>query len=358
MRELYNKILNNINKIDFGSIWNGFDKYDFALYTSTEVCFKDKTIPWDEHFIGCTAIKYDDRYIAIWNVEYDNFKSYNIDIDILSSNIVHEMFHAYQYDNEEKRFPQDLVALDYPNNVYNFCLKYEENKILAKALYEDNLTIKRQLIEKFYSLRISRQQIIGDMRKCEYLLETAEGMAEYVGTMALKQLTEKKYLERVYEYSRYLNDFSPLQLNIRMISYYSGAIFLIAAHDLGINFEHSLSGQSKTIFEIITDGYKCIEIDELQLETDLIEKTINENISYKKETIHKFMQSSDRIATSGDFYICGYDPMNMRKLDNKILCKTFVMLTNQNTNENIRLMGETLLDMQKNSSNKVICYYR
>ncbi len=356
MRELYNKILNNISKIDFERIWTGFNKYDFALYTSKEVYFENKVIPWDERFLGNTAIKYEDRYIAIWNVDYDlNDK---IDIDILSSNMVHEMFHAYQYENEEKRFPQDLLTLDYPNNIENFCLKYEENKTLSKAVLESNLDIKKQLFNKFYSIRRKREEIIGDLCKCEYLSETAEGMAEYVGAMALKQLSKGKYIERINEYSRYLHDFSPLQLNIRRISYYAGAIFLIVAHDLGINFEHLLSGQSKTVFEIVTDSYKCIKIDDIQLETKLIEKAVNENIAHKKELIDKFMQSSDRIATSGTFYICGYDPMNMIKLDNNILCKTFVMLANQNTNEKTRLMGETLLNMQEDSINKVICYYR
>lgn len=99
----------------------------------------------------------------------------------------------------------------------------------------------------------------------------------------------------------------------------------------------------KTVFEIVTDSFKCVKIDDIELETNLIEKAINENIDYKKDLIYKFMQSSDRIATSGDLCICGYDPMNMIKLDNKILCKTFVMLTNQNTNEKLDLWEKLYL---------------
>lgn len=358
MKELYNKILKNLENINFQAIWKGFDKYNFALYNSKEVYFADKIIPWDERFMGNTSIKYEDNYIAIWDIEHDFLNDGNEDIDILTSNLIHEMFHAYQYENKETRFPRDLVTLDYPNNVYNLCLKYEENKILSKAFHESNLIKKRELIEKFYSIRMKRQQIIGDMCKCEHLSETSEGIAEYVGTMALKQLSEKKYIDRMQKYSEYLYNFSPLQLDIRKISYYSGAVFLVAAHDLGINFEHSLSGQEKTVFEIITENFKCVEIDDIQLETELIEKAVNENKAYKKDLIDKFMQSSDRTAAKGDFHISGYDPMNMIKLDNKILCKTFISLTNQNTKEKTIHIGETLLDMQANETNKVICFYR
>lgn len=357
MRELYNKVLDNLEKINFEKLWGGFSGYEFALYSSKEVYFEDKVIPWDKRFIGNTAIKYEDRYIAIWNVEYDLLNGNN-DIDALSANIVHEMFHAYQYENGETRFPKDLVTLDYPDNVHNFCLKYEENKILSKAFYESNLTAKRQLLEKFYSIRINRQQIIGDMCKCEFLSETSEGIADYVGTMALKQLSEKKYTERMQKYSEYLHNFSPLQLNIRRISYYSGAVFLIAAHDLGISLEHPISKQNKTVFEIVTDSFDCVKIDDLHLETTLIEKAINENIAHKTDLIDKFMQSSDRIATKGDFYISGYDPMNMIKIDNKILSKTFISLTDIKTNEKNIYMGETLLEMKGGTVDKVICYYR
>lgn len=357
MRELYNKVLSNLEKINFEKLWSGFSRYEFALYSSKEVYFEDKVIPWDKRFIGNTAIKYEDRYIAIWNIEHDLLNG-NEDIDILSANIVHEMFHAYQYENKEARFPRDLVTLDYPHNVHNFCLKYEENKLLSKAFYESNLTAKRQLLEKFYSIRINRQQIIGDMCKCEYLSETAEGMAEYIGTMALKQLSDEKYLKRMKKHTEYLHNFSPLQLDIRRISYYSGAILLVVAHVLGINFEHSISEQEKTIFEVITDRFEYIKIDDLQLETALIEEAINENIAYKKDLIDKFKQSSDRIATKGNLYISGYDPMNMIKVDNKILCKTFISLTDIKTNEKNIHLGETLLEMEVGTVDIVKCYYR
>lgn len=90
----------------------------------------------------------------------------------------------------------------------------------------------------------------------------------------------------------------------------------------------------------------------------MIEKAINENIAHKKGLIDKYMKSSDRIATKGDFFISGYDPMNMIKIDNKILCKTFISLTDIRTNEKNIYMGETLLEMKGGTVDKVECFYK
>ena len=358
MRELYNKVLDNLKKIDFEKLWKGFTKYDFALYTSKEVYFEDRIIPWDERFIGNTAIKYEDKYIAIWDVEHDFLNDGNKDIDKLCANMIHEMFHAFQFECGETRFPRDLVTLDYPDDLQNFCLKYEENKILANSFYETDLAVKKQLLEKFYSIRIRREGLIGEMSKCEYLSETSEGIAEYVGTMALKQLSKEKYIERMKLYTDNLRKFSLLQLNIRRISYFSGPVFLVVAHDLGISFEHPLSNQDKTVFEIIANNFNYIDTEDVQLDIDLIKQAINENIANKKDIIDKFMQSTNRVATKGSFYISGYDPMNMIKLDNKILCKTFISLTDVNTNQGSIFLGETLLEMKEGTVNKVECFYR
>jgi len=61
---------------------------------------------------------------------------------------------------------------------------------------------------------------------------------------------------------------------------------------------------------------------------------------------------------SGDFTITGYDPMNMLRVKDYILCKTFVRLTENGTNNVESLMGQTLLEMVPGSENKVIRYFR
>lgn len=356
MKELFDEISKRLNCIDFEYIWPGFCRYEFAIYTSEKVQFKDKEIPWNNNFIGNTSINYNGKYIAIWNVGDSINDKKSMDIDVLASNIVHEMFHAFQYENGEKRFPNDLLTLSYPQNFENFSLKYQENKLLVEAFEEQELTKKRELLNYFAGIRFKRESIIGNMCQCEYLTETVEGTAEYVGTMALKMLSESKYFSRVKSYMKLLYDFTSDQLNIRHISYYIGTILLLVANDANISIRHSIKEENKPIFEIIAKSLspKSIEVfhyeEKIKLAMDEIQN------SHKKEI--EFFLNGAKLKKSGNFYISGYDPMNMIRVDDYILCKTYVRLTDECTREEVIFMGETLLQLYKESSNKVYCYYR
>lgn len=58
----------------------------------------------------------------------------------------------------------------------------------------------------------------------------------------------------------------------------------------------------------------------------------------------------------GQFYICGYDPMNMIKTDDIILCSHFIMLQNEELMEPFLIQGPVLLHMKKGSTNEVVSY--
>ena len=129
MRELFMELDQIFDKVDFGNIWNGFTRYDFALYDEERVYLKNTVIPRDNRFLGNTAIEYNDAYIAIWHIENPSSE----DSEILAANIVHEMFHAFQKEKGESRFPSDLKMLDYPYSEENIDVKYSENLLLARA---------------------------------------------------------------------------------------------------------------------------------------------------------------------------------------------------------------------------------
>ena len=356
MWELYKELSERLNRINYQGIWPGFKRYEFAIYTSEKVQFENKEIPWDDRFIGNTSIQYEGSYLAIWNIEHDCINNDSRDLDILAANIVHEMFHAYQQENGEKRWPKDLVTMKYPNSIENFNLKYEENKLLAEAFEEQDLAKKRRLLECFCGLREKREALIGTMRDCEYLTETAEGMAEYAGMLALKMLSQTKYRSKVMTYVKLLRDFQAIQLNIRKISYYSGSILLLTANDMNISISHSISKENKTVFRIISQFLSTKLPDDLHYEHRI--KTVMEEIkdSNRKE-VEQFLKQN-RIKQKGDFYISGYDPMNMIRIDDYILCRTFVRLTDESTNESITFIGKTLLEMGLGSETKVCSYYR
>lgn len=101
----YKQVQGKVNEIKFKNLWPEFSKYDFALYNDTTVILNGLSIPKTQEFIGNGAILFEGRYIAIWYLIDE------IDVDILTSKIIHEMFHAYQYEMKDKRFANEFEAI-------------------------------------------------------------------------------------------------------------------------------------------------------------------------------------------------------------------------------------------------------
>src|SRR6056297_844840 len=98
-------------------------KYNFALYNDDTVIINNKTIKKTDEFIVNTAIKYQGEYLAIWYLQNE------MDVTILASKLIHEMFHAFQNEQKEKRFPNEFEALvKYENSLEILQLKYLESK--------------------------------------------------------------------------------------------------------------------------------------------------------------------------------------------------------------------------------------
>ncbi|MDR7856632.1 hypothetical protein [Tissierella sp.] len=352
MRKLYSDIEVELDKVNFNDIWSGFSRTEFAIYNKSKVFLKDDVISHDERFLGNTSIDYNGDKLAIWYIEDTSQEN----IEELASNIVHEMFHSYQFLNNESRFPNDLKGLDYPMDLKNYEIKYRENMLLVEALSSNDRNLKYDMLKEIIGLRIFRLQNYGDIIKYEFAIETVEGSAEYCGAKALRQISKEVYEKRIERYKRILSKDISKIFDIRRSCYYSGTLFLLLLEDLDISFTHEIHGQHQHIFEEVADkvGYSSIKIDDiknLELERYYIE--------YKKETEKKFEdffnQSFEKY--KGDFYICGYDPMNMIKHKDKILCSHCIFLEDKVENKKIFLKGPLVVKLEKGTSNHVIEYY-
>lgn len=352
MRELYEKINKLLEKVDFESIWHGFHKYPFALYNNEQICLKDRMIPYDEQFCGNTSIKYGNEYMAIWNVDDINGN----DAEELASDMVHEMFHAFQMEKGENRFPDDLFALSYPADIKNYELKHLENIKLAEAFEKDNADDKLLLISQFASIRKKREKIIGKFIQCECRTETAEGMAEYCGTMALKQLNSGKYNNRIKDYLGQIKKCDAVFFDSRRISYYVGALLLVMLNDVGISFYHNIGTAEKTVFEMVSEKIKLnndAEFDSVYP----VKNAMDECIKCKKAKFKKFFALNPS-KHEVDCVISGYDPMNMIKIGNQILCSHFIMLEDVKTHESKIINGQVVIELKDNSYNQVKAYYK
>lgn len=345
---LYNTLDELIDRLDFNSIWPGFKRFDFALYTEEEVYLRDKIIPYDQRFIGNTSIEYENSYIAIWSIESD----LEDDPVILAGNIVHEMFHAFQQSKNEQRYPNELLSLDYPDNVENNCLKYLENNSLIEAFLSDNSSIKYHSFIRYLSIRKYREKLLGSMISEEYKTETIEGLAEYAGMMALKQLSYDKYIRVINGHLDKLRSVEVTVSNMRKLAYSSGTLLAMMMHDLDFGLFHDIGSENRPLFHLI-DIETALPESFTLLKERAIEKATQSIIHDKQKKFDEFF-SSDPNEVSGDFRIIGYDPMNMIKLGNKILCTHFILLASQETSHFIT--GPVVAVLKDESINEVCSY--
>jgi len=145
MRDLYERISNKIDYIDFEHLWEGFERTDFALYDKEWVYLKDDKMSRTEQFIGNTSVNFEGKQIAIWHVTETDF----INLDILTANIVHEMFHSYQLKAGETRFRNDLDGLAYPLDAKVLNMKKEAFMLLSNACRENDLNKSMKYLNPF-----------------------------------------------------------------------------------------------------------------------------------------------------------------------------------------------------------------
>jgi len=352
MRTLYQTVSATLDKIDFGAIWLGFQRYHFALYDETNVYLGEYTFPRDNRFLGNTAIDYEGDVIAIWNISDPTQE----DPQLLASNIVHEMFHVYQKKHNEKRYPNDLVMLDYPTAIENYQLKYHENSLLANAYLEKSDFSRRKLLEEFVASRKCREKMIGHIIHQEFLTETIEGLAEFAGCMALKQLSSKKFDERILDYISKLSLLDERIFDIRRNLYFSGALFFLLLSELKIEFHHCLNDTSIAIFPWLANMLST-DFPVVYPENNVLAELYAEHIDSRKKQFKDFLDAYED-AVSMKTFICGYDPMNMIRMDNMILCSHFIMLENGAMNEPLFLKGPVLVYLKENSYNEIYSYAR
>lgn len=334
MKTLYQEIEHHLKQLDFSKLWEGFHLFPFALYNETQIILNQTSRPYDPAFRGNTAIKFEGEMIAIWYVTEEDLQT---DSRILTSLLVHEMFHAYQKTEHETRFPDDLKLLNIPDHVVNYQLKQLEHQTIIQLLKQPH-TRTPDLLLNLIALRTQREQLIGPIIYQEYLIETCEGMAEYVGLKALHQLSPTLYEEKIQTYLHLLEEPNDLLFQPRKMNYYTGSLILLALdEDL---FKHQVGQENKTVFELIKEH----SLIKKSWTNPLLASQLKSHQTRQLKEFENF-RNQDLICYHGNYRICGYDPMNMMKLENQILCPHFICLKNQNTHEFLMIEGPILLEV-------------
>lgn len=314
LKTIYEQLQLRVNKMDFNDLWADFKKYDFALYNDNEVILNGESLPKTEEFLANTSIFYEGRYIAIWNIT-DNT---DIDMDILTSKIIHEMFHAFQNDMKEVRFANEFEAIyKYDYSPAYLQLKYNENLILADLI--SNFSYEK--FEKFLAYRKLRKIEFPYPYNYENSIEAIEGSAQYVELQALKALSKDKYTELINQLKNRICDEKNL-IPIRIISYDIGALILGVCFENNININLEI-GNTKEIFysELIEQiPYKKFDVD-IELK---VKNFYNEDIDKLKSKIDGIMSNCVEVI-KGDFELLGFNVYSARFLDGYIYTTYFLM---------------------------------
>lgn len=343
LQEVYRQVAEQLAAVPFGALYPGFHPYRFALYDSRQVCLDGSLLPCQSSFRGNTSIVFEGRLLAIWNYELSPVA----DMDRLAYLLVHEMFHCFQHENGESRFPSDLTLLNYPGDLTNYAQKYCENGCLAHAYAAHDLLS----FQTFAAIRNQRAARYPAMVRQECRAETIEGLAEAVGLRALRALAPEKFAQTVQEYQDDLTRKSPLLFDIRRISYYSGALFFLCMERFQLPFPSSLAAELTPYEQTLLSAKGIAPAVEVY---PFLPREYQRLCAEKETAIRRYLDAA--VYTACPASICGYDPMNMERWEQFLYCKSFVRL--KNGERTFAFYEPVVLVLDKGSDSEITGYYK
>ena len=223
LETLYYQVNEALSSLDFEKIWPGLEPLKFALYDNNSCFFDGKYIDKTDQFCANTSINFQGEQIAIWMVAEE------LEIPVLASKLVHEMFHGFQTLQGWNCWPQEMEALfRYHYLPENLALKLRENELLLRLLDR----FDRDSYAELLACRKYRSEHYPYEFLYESQTEEIEGTANYVEWQVLKQLDPKKDLT-LTDQMRGVMTKAEYLFPIRISSYYTGALMINALLQAG-----------------------------------------------------------------------------------------------------------------------------
>lgn len=319
MKKRYEQISEQLNSLDFDQIITGFKPYPFALYNKSHYLLGGEENSITENFRGNTSIYHKGEYIAIWNLDYKD-----TDFEHLTAGIVHEMYHAHQMTYGQTDYPDDFKMLSQGlSESYLYFLSLECDFLVESALSADRQT-KENCLKKILWTREERKKIQPNLFQQELNLENFEGIAEYVGYLVLRTLFPTKATQKFDDFTKALSEKKHLT-NLRWLTYGKSVLFLDLLKALDVPFVNVSETATPSYYHAAYDRFKgSLSNEAMDKKRQHQVAEIHRNFEQKnKNAVAAFLsQEPKHMEEPGD--ICGYDPINMIKHGNKILCSHFI----------------------------------
>ena len=328
----YRQVNEAISSLDLGSIWPGFKPLKFALYDDEKCFFDGHYIEKTDVFCANTSIVYEGEQIAIWMVQQE------LDHSVLTSKIVHEMFHGHQSIMGWNCWANELEALyHYQYDAENLSLKLRENELLLALSDRFDDSALRELL----ALRKLRSMKYPYEFAYESKVEEIEGTANYVEWQVLKQLDEIR-ANALIEQMRAVMTKPEYLFPIRISSYFTGALMINALRGEGVyRFE---AADRPTILSVIkdiepSDGLFPEKEAVLGSVTSAVEAFHQETDSIIRSALEKGL-----VVLNGPLELTGVNVYNARCLRGFITSTYFVMY--RDGKEDKMLQGNFVIKMQ------------
>ena len=227
LEKLYRRVEASVASLDTRGIWPGFRPLKFALYDSEKCFFDGRFVEKTPAFCANTSIVYNGEQIAIWMVTEEPEEP---ELPVLTSKLVHEMFHGYQTVEGWSCWPNETEALfRYGYDADGLCIRLRENELLLALLEGFDAAAYAEL----RSLRRLRSERFPYQFSYESMVEEIEGTANYVEWQALKRL-DPAAADALTERMRAALTAPERLFPIRISCYFTGALMinaLLAAGD-------------------------------------------------------------------------------------------------------------------------------
>ena len=163
LKNWYDRVREQLDRLDFPALWAGFAPCPFALYTHDTAVLNGEVMPRPAEFYGNTSVCRQGEYLAIWNMEADP----PADVAGLAASLVHEMFHSFQFRCGEQGWPDDLVLAAAEPQPAFLALRAQEHRALTGGAP----------LSEVLALRQSRAALQPELLLEEARMETIEGTA-------------------------------------------------------------------------------------------------------------------------------------------------------------------------------------
>lgn len=337
-----------IKTINFKKVYNYIKLQNIAIYKDGFLYFSDSKVPYYSN-IRQNINEYK-NYAILNDEELNESNFYNAAL------FVRQMVLNMFYENHDRRIPNDLIALQYPNIYLNFDYMQYERQLLLKAITMSDIYVKLNYLRMFLNVRDLRRQLIGnDFSMLEYGLETITGLADYTLYKALLFLDRKQAKSIIKSLISRFISLGKDHFDFRHANVFSGFFLLILMNDLQFEIEN-IYDSDQTLYQIISRKVNFIrEPIAFRSDKNLLNK-INEYEASISEKFAVFFDTNPKRVT-GYYQIFAYDPERVFVDKDNLYHESFVVLKNLLNNELIKIQGPVVTKIMDNSYDIVSQYY-